>query len=139
VKKRLILLIAALGLLAVPSLATATWNPINFPRNGQWYATPGIYYDTPEWLAVQHTGGPTITNYGLWLRRAADGVSIWQAPNTISLYLGSYGLWQWNWGNAPDHQGGTRIWIKAGPADGQITGAYVCGAQGPSRIGCPPL
>lgn len=135
---RVILASAVLAAVAFAATASAAWNGLVFPRNGSYYATPGTYYDTPEWLYVQHTGGPAITNYRLQLRRASNGQVLWTTPTAISLTIGAYGGWQWRTTPGPDYPGGVRIWAVAGPADGQITGAYFCGKQIPGG-GCPPF
>lgn len=135
-KKKLILAFSvALVALVLAATALGTWNGLNFPRNGTFYATPGTYYDTPEWVNVKQTAGP-CSNFRMQLRRVDNGAIIWNQPTANSLCVGQLASWEDSASPLPDYPSGVRIWVVAGPADGQTVGAYFCGGQYPSNAGC---
>jgi hypothetical protein len=127
--KRIIAIAALVAAGAFASVATATWNGLNFPRNGSYYAVPGTYYDTPEVVNLRHTGGASPSNIGYQLRRT-NGTVIW----STGVYASTIGMQTFYTGAGPfpmpNYADGVRIWVKAGPADGATVGVYACGGQG---------
>ena len=128
-KTRMLIPLALLATTVFASTAAATWNPLQFPRNGQFYGTPGTYFDTPEWVYAKQTAG-TCSNIRVQLRRVSNGQIIFDAqPAAYGCPLNHLIGWQYRTTPGPDYPGGVKIWINGTPADGQSIGAYVCGAD----------
>ena len=128
--KRWATLLALVALLAFTATASAIWQGANFARDGAWHSISGTYFDTPETVQMQQTGGP-CSNFRPSLWRISNNTMIWQYTLAINMCpLGT--VWSFpvcNGNHCPDYPGGVYIRLVAGPADGATVAGWVNGVQ----------